>query len=387
MKILIISPSTMPTYCGVGKFSDAIAKAFLTANKEVLVLGKENQLLTSNLEVKTQYPVELMNLSFGNTINVIKRIKDYNPDKIIIQFNSAEIGKNFFLSFFPYFIKLSFIRSKLFSVIHEFNSYTIKGKIRHLVPMFISNQVLFSDQVNMDSAMKYLPFKKSEVIKIGPQVGNNFIKPSETQTNIVINNILNKTKLKIGFHGLIQPKNNLFVVLDTLKQLNEDKTNFEFHILGAFKLLFDYGDMNEEVKKYQESILNKIKEYNLTDKIIIHGDIDPFSLQFQAISKELDIVIFPDQDGTTTRRTSFWNLFVQSPSVCLVSKSNNEVEDIFDNFVVFDILEENDLYHEITKLLNSNSGEIAELIKKQNMVRLEYSPTSLNKYYNELVEN
>ncbi len=385
MKILIISPSTMPTYCGVGKFTDKIAKELICASNEVLVIGQLNQKLTSNFGLNVEYPIELFDLSFTNSKSLFKRIKEYNPDVIILQFNSAEIGKNLFLNFFPYMMKFKNFNVKLISIIHEFNTYTIKGMLRHLIPALLSSKVFFSDQSNLDSAVKLLPIlkSKSKVIKIGPQTGGRFYTSTNKDSERIITNITKQKVIKIGFHGLIQPKNNIDIITNALAKINKGPIQFEFHVLGAFELIIDYGEMNNGVNKFQKQSLDLINTSGIADKTIIHGDQDPTDSKFGEIAKGVDIIIFPDVDGITSRRTSFWNLFVQSPAICLVSKGERQLEYIFDNLIHFNILEDDSLLIELNKLFNSNQDELNEIINKQNNLRLEYSSDNLKKYYND----
>jgi glycosyltransferase involved in cell wall biosynthesis len=385
MKILIISPSTMPTYCGVGKFTDKISNYLLETNNEILVLGQTNQKLKSKLDVEIKYSIELLDLNFKNSKTLIRRIKDFNPDVIILQFNSAEIGKNIYLNFLPSILKIKGIKSQLISVIHEFKTFTYKGKVRNLAPMLLSDKIYFSDQMNLDEAIKFCPLikNKSEVIKIGPQTGGNYLLPTIEKNNDIINKIIGKKKLKIGFHGLIQPKNNIKSIIESLNQLNLNNVDFEFHILGDFKPLINYGEMQNEVIEFQNSSLEMLKEYNLFNKTIIHGDIDPFDTQFMDIAKALDIAIFPDVDGITSRRTSFWNLFVQSNAICLVSKTDVKLEIIFDNLIQFNILEKNSLTKELITLLESSVIVLKNIIEKQNELRLQYSNENLKNYYYE----
>jgi glycosyltransferase involved in cell wall biosynthesis len=393
MKILFISPSTMPTYCGVGKFVDKIANFLILDEQEknqvlnqVLILGQREQKLKSNIEVHNDYKIDLLDLSFKNIFQLISKIKTYKPDIINIQFNSAEMGNRLVLSFLPLIIKILFIKVNIQSTIHEFSSYTIKGKIRFILPCIFSDDIFFSDQNNLNSAVKFFSGikQKSHLVEIGPQTGTNYFS-SKDSFNLVKERINTHKEIFIGFHGLIQPKNDLLYLLNVFNKLISatsqytSQYKYKLHILGDLKPLIEYGNYREKVVEYQNIIKNFIQENNLHSSIVVYGDIDPTTKQFLDIAHLIDIFIIPDRDGVTTRRSSFWNVFAQSPALCLLSKNGSKsLEEVLEKFTTFDINDTDSLLAQINNFTH-DIDQYKSTFDYQDELREHYSPVKAQK--------
>ena len=395
MKILIISPSTMPTYCGVGKYADKIAES-LEGTHQITILGQLNQRLKSNIEYSPKYKILLEDLSFNSRSIIISIIKEINPDIINIQYNSAETGKNTFLSVFPLLLKLNGVNSKIQITIHEFNNYTFKGKLRHYFPTLVANHVFCSDSKNLVSLTNFLnPFNlnifniksKSSVISIGPQTGENIYTSDDSDYLLISHRVKENQIINIGFHGLIQPKNDLMSLLKVLSVIDDKNIKFHFHILGALSLIIDYGDYKDEVEDFQ----NEIKTYltsNLIDKVTIHGDIDPRSREFTEIARNIDLFVIPDVDGVTVRRTSLWNVFIQSPALVVISKDKREdIDTTLTKFKSYDIQNEIEII-EIISSFDNNIDQFKSNFDFQQEYRKSFSKEGTKEYFEKvLIQN
>jgi glycosyltransferase involved in cell wall biosynthesis len=239
-------------------------------------------------------------------LKILAYIKSCSPHTIHIHYNSTEFGRSLFPSFLAWFVKIRFPSVHLQVTIHEFANYTLLGKIRHIAPCLIANTCFFSDTNQLNSALKFsngLIKQKSSIIPIGSNVLYKVTgKPNYIQKGKPIH---------VVFHGLIQPKNGLDYLVKSIYTLKKQGFPIYLHILGKFALLVNYGEKAEEISEYQQKILQYIQK-NLKEETTIHGDIDPSSEKFTKILEKKHIYVCPDTDGITVRRTSFWNVFLQS---------------------------------------------------------------------------
>lgn len=368
MKFLFICGSSVPTLCGVGKYTDKIANMLLKNNHEVVLIGNKNQKLGKKDGTETPYSLIKIDILFKNLFKIFQIIKYERPDVINIQYNSLEFGRLFFPSILSILLKLRFPKIHLQVNIHEFSSYTLLGKIRHIIPTIFADKVFFSDNKQMQSAVNFahnLISKKSEVLLLGSNI--NFKNPKYN-----FKPVDNQETLNILFHGLVQPKNGIEYLLQALCILKKEKINFKLHILGDFKMLADYGNLNIEIKEYQKKWLNYLQE-NLSDECIIHGDVDPSSDKFRKALEKIEVCVVPDIDGITVRRSSFWNVFMQSQNIMMTSFDNQGSDQIFKKFITFKIKNKQDIAYVLKEYIHLSKQDKIEIYKKQNIVKSEMS--------------
>ena len=382
--ILFITPSYPPTYCGIGNFTFGLVEILRKNQKNVFVVSNEHQKLEKKIDKNGDdwlFQNTKVDLKFSNIFKVISIIKSIKPKIINIQYCSLESGRSPFLTILAIIIKLKFPKINLQLTIHEFDNYTFLGKFKYTLAMFFANKVFFSGKKQILSANKFsfnLINKRFKIIPITNTISIN--KPIDSTKDLVRK--INKP-INICFHGLIQPKNGLEYLLYALSDMNRDE--YKLNILGDFSLLIDYGNKSEEVKDYQEKLRNFIEEKKLS--VQIFGDIDPSELKFKKVLNSSDIFIVPDIEGLTSRRTSFWNVFLQSKILALVSYTENESEDFFkDHLIIFKPKSSEEIYNKIKEIIKIDDKTLKESYTNQEKLREKYSPENLEQQIVKLFE-
>lgn len=382
--ILFITPSYPPTYCGIGNFTFSLVEILRKNQKNVFVVSNQHQKLEKKIDKNKddlQFQNSKIDLNFSNIFKVVSIIKSIKPKIINIQYCSLEAGRSPFLTILAIIIKLKFPKINLQLTIHEFDNYTFLGKLKYTLAMFFANKVFFSGKKQILSADKFsfnLINKRFKIILITNTVSIN--NPIDSTKNLVRK--INKP-VNICFHGLIQPKNGLEYLLYAISDMNRDE--YKLNILGDFSLLIDYGNKSEEVKDYQEKLRNFIEEKKLS--VQIFGDIDPSSKRFKDVLNGSDIFIVPDIEGLTSRRTSFWNVFLQSKILALVSYTENESEDLFkDHLIIFKPKSSEEIYNKIKEVIEFDDIKLKEVYQNQQKLREKYSPENLEQQIVKLFE-
>jgi glycosyltransferase involved in cell wall biosynthesis len=382
--ILFITPSYPPTYCGIGNFTFRLVEILRKNQKNVFIVSNQHQKLEKNIDEERKdwmFQNSKVDLNFSNIFKIISIIKSIKPRTVNIQFCSLEAGRSPFLTILAIIIKLKFPKIDLQLTIHEFDNYTFLGKIKYTLAMFFANKVFFSGKKQVLSAEKFSFNLINNRFKIIPITNTVSINKSIDSTKDLVRRI-NKS-INICFHGLIQPKNGLEYLLYAISDMNRDE--YKLNILGDFSLLIDYGNKSEEVKDYQEKLRNFIEEKKLS--VQIFGDIDPSSKRFKDVLNGSDIFIVPDIEGLTSRRTSFWNVFLQSKILTLVSYTENESEDFFkDHLITFKPKSSEEIYNKIKEITRLDDIFLKESYAKQEKLREKYSPRNLEQQIVKLFE-
>lgn len=375
-KILLICGSSYPTRCGVGKFNERIAEILSKNGSYVTIYSNKNQKLKfEEKEVKkNDYKTIQQDIDLLHLRHLVEYIREYSPNIINIQYNSIEFGRQIFPSFLPIIIKILFPKIKIQVTIHEFSNLKTLGKIRHIIPTLFADRAFFSDQKQLNSAIEFSKGfikKKSAVMALGS---------SNLFTKEVLGHISNKNEcINIFFHGLIQPKNGIEFLLTALKKIKEEnKFKFKLYILGDFKLLIDYGKMTEVVQKYQRTQLNYI-EKNLNDEVIICGDIEPSSDDFKKVLEKTELFIFPDSEGITIRRTSFWNVFAQSKNISIIAYDEIHSDKVFKDLITFEPANSESLYNQLVNYSELSFNQKQDIRNQQQYLKKFIHPEDINK--------
>jgi hypothetical protein len=362
MKYAIISASAQPTYCGIGKFSSKITSILLKNNYDVIYLTNliQNDFdsKSKNLEI-TPTKGNLLNFGIKDLYSFVKKNK---PDYVNIQYQSFH--KNYADILFPIVAKIANPRSKIISTIHEFEHFSLLGRIRQVIPMISSDKILFSDKKQMLFALPYtlnLIKNKSKIIEIGPSVKNHL--------KTYDKNLIHHPKhLHIGFHGHIQPTKGLHFLLDALENYNKP---FTLHVLGSFNTLL-YHSNSREIKNYHTNLLKQIENNpNLKKNIIVYGDISPESKRFQDILSLAELMIFPFTDSLSIRRSSLFNAFMSSN--CIIASTRNPIYTEKTLSSIIEILPSSkSIEHFLNEYSNWTSDTKNHIFQEQNKLKYIY---------------
>lgn len=381
-KILFITPSYFPTYCGIGNFVYKINNILKIQGYSTLVITNLNQNLfkKQNLVSDKLNDVSKIDIKLINIFKILHQIREYKPNIINLQYNSAEAGRKSFQSFLPFIIKLFFPSILIQVTIHEFAVYKLSGKIRHTLPTIIADKVFFSDQKQLNSWLKFTKSLFKNKAAVFP-IGSNLLIETTRQDN-TLNRI--NDKIIICFHGLIQPKNGLEYLLEALKSI--PKYQYELHILGDFKLLIDYGNQEENILKYQVRLLEIINQNDLS--VNIHGDIDPAESKFRDILNLCNVYVCPDSEGITSRRTSFWNVFLQCSLITICSFDENNSESYFKEYLeIVRPKYSHDILAKLIEISSFSEQQIVKIIEKQELLKKKFEPENYSKEIIKLIIN
>ena len=145
MKICFITGAFPNMKCGIGDYTFKLSNELAKLGNEVSVITSINAHKDGSKNIKIYNIVK--NWRFSDVKNILKTIKQISPDIVVIQYPSAEYGKNFMINFLPYIIKIK-QKCRVYQTIHEFSSFTNKGKFRLCINMKSADKIIIENLPN-----------------------------------------------------------------------------------------------------------------------------------------------------------------------------------------------------------------------------------------------
>ena len=303
MKYAFICASAEPTYCGPGKFSAKLTRLLQNHDAEVVYLTSEYQRDYHAASAQLSVTPEKGRLLEGGVLDVFKFVRKHRPDIVNIQYQSFH--QNYADIFYPLAAKLAHPKTKTIATIHEFEHFSLLGRLRQVLPMLTSSRILFSDRRQMVKALPYtlqLVRRKSSVIAVGPSVKPQLKTYARQFTH-------NPKHLHLAFHGFVQPLKGLEYLLEALARFEHP---FTLHLIGKLTPILEYN-IHDSVTEYQRQIQRQIETSpRLKKNVRIYGDIDPNSARFVEILSRTELAVFPFRDGVSHRRSSLMNTLMNT---------------------------------------------------------------------------
>ncbi len=359
MKYLIICGSIAPTYCGIGKFAARIFRLLTSKGVQVFYLTNKKQPEFNPQDKSLGVKPYTGKLLTGGIYDVYKVVKKIRPQIVNIQYQT--FAKNYRDVFFPLAAKLAYLKVKVISTIHEFYGLTLKGKIRNTLIILFSDKVLFSDQTQLASASKFtygLFDKKFTTVIAG--INTDFKKYNFTLPDFKNNH------LHIAYHGYIQPTKGLDFLL---KALRDYSYPFTLHILGDFRTMLNYSNL-EEVRNYQKFCLDLIENSkSLKENTKVWGDVEPGSPKFKEILQQCHVAILPFTDYLTFRRSTFVNVLLNSSCVMVSTLDPRYSEPELSSVCPIEPKSEQSILNFLNNWQQLSFEQKADLFKKQMSLR------------------
>lgn len=338
INVIQISTVIPPQKDGVGASAVKIHK--LLKQKKVV-----SKILTTKFDSKLDDDEFIYYLDAWNYKYIdpkLKALKKDGADTIILHYPTPLLNRNIHI------IDLIFCivkyRYKFFLFLHEYASYSQKGKILILLICFFSKKILTPDRVNFLLLSK-IKFLKKRINYL--PIGSTFTDEEVNYLNY--NRIKKDDKLKVCYWGLIMKNKGLENLIIEIEKW--DNEFFEFLVIGDLP----YSYSAEDLRIYEMIVQSK--------KIKFYGFLENEELVKKM--SEVDIVILPFEDGVTERRGSFM-LSMQIGKVVITRKPKINIPDLINkkNVMFFDNISE--IKEILLILINSKETlkEISEEAKK-----------------------
>ncbi len=288
INVLVIGGSFPPVKDGVGDFLNLIRVNL--KYKEDGSIKTYFYIVNTEVYINSTISEEDLHIMYDKTgivniIEILKFIRKVKPDIVRVEYRCLGYGYSLWINFLPAVIKLFYPSIHIQLSLHEYLSYTWKGRSRVELMLKFSNSILVYDKANHEILARKLDDKKPLLLLFSPSVV-----PLNSEKRDFITG---KQSLIFAYWGFIRANKGLDILLKAFRIYLDSGKQGLLYILAEL----DSGD------KYHTYILNLIGELNLTKYIVIKG-----YLPETAIAEEIqktDICVLPFTDGVSDRRTTF----------------------------------------------------------------------------------
>lgn len=295
MKILFICGSLPPIRDGVSEWGKQLI-CDLKHNNTVSIFRTKNM-----YEIEEVQNIEIKSFA---SLELFKNI-DKDVDTVHIEYPCVGYGRyNFIINLLPLYLKTTNKKVKVSLMMHEFASYSKKGKLRCMLMMKFADLIFTSDSVNRKLIEEKI---KKKVVRL-----NIHTQLPVQRKNHVGNGNNKKSKIVLGYWGYIRDDKGLELTLEALAIIKKHNLEFQFNILSEIN----------EADSYHRSILELIKKHGLEDDVKIYGYLNDSDMSNE-IAK-LDVCILLYKEGLTERRGTF--MAPMANGVCVVT--TNPIIDI-----------------------------------------------------------
>ncbi|WP_368236396.1 glycosyltransferase [Clostridium perfringens] len=316
MKICFIVGAFPNMKCGVGDYTYMLGTELSSLNNEVSIITSVSA-KNDNKSIKVFNIIERWDFSSKDLIvNTLRNIK---PDVVHIQYPSDNYGKSLFINFLPRIIKKE-IGCKVVETVHEYISYTAKGKLRNLVNYKYADNVIVVEK-------RYDKMIKSFLKPISKNLNINYIPissniPKSKISEVEKNELKKKLDLQnfrlISYFGFVNELKGMEFLIEAFNDICKKDDNIRLLILS---------ELSKE-NEYQKKIIDMIEHYDLNDKILITGFINS-SDEVSKYLKITDLSILPFRDGVSERNGSFLAAYNQGLPIITTSNNIEELDGVY----------------------------------------------------------
>jgi len=280
--------SLPPVRDGVGDWSFNILKRIDREELEIekLYIVTSPSCAFHSFSEKAEYiPVE----DYGvlSILRVVRRLKRSKVDVLHLEYNCVGYGKRLGVNLLPFLIKIGLPETGIILTLHEYDSYTWKGKTRMLPMIWFSEKIFFTDKINYHRIRKFKRNTSLETLYAPPNIAVH-----EGQTN---EDKATGDEIVMGYWGFIRPNKGVELLIEAFREMTVQYKESNLKLL----LMSELTDEDA----YHRSIKRLIVRHGLGQKITVTGYLSEDEVVTHLA--KLDFCVLPFSDGVSDRRGTF----------------------------------------------------------------------------------
>lgn len=286
MKICFISSALPDVSCGIGDYTDALARALARRDHEVVVITTASPDLRSAADYRVM-PLQT-DWSLGEAGKVAAAARRERPDVLHLQFPGTSYGRGFGACYAPWAVRLRGSRPLLVATLHEFPALRLRNRARLAVAVSACDLVIAPDPTALASIQRHLrwrPCMHTELIPLAANVWPSAETPGAGQARA-------GAELVIGYWGFLRPDKGVDLLLEAFAQIR--RTQPARLILA--------GDPGQEAE-YIASIWRRAEDLGISGAITTTGKLP--ANQLSAVLQSFDVCCLPFRDGLTQNRGTY----------------------------------------------------------------------------------
>jgi glycosyltransferase involved in cell wall biosynthesis len=301
--------------CGVGDYTLELIKSLKGSFLEIVVITSDHEKIRQFLRDQNSWKVDVLPIikkwDFKNSFLLIKKIKEFNPDIIHLQYHwwiskDGFIFKGLMFVFLPLMFKVFLIKSTVVTTLHSRLGgpylFPKAGFLRRwlLLPLILfSDRIVVTNRFDGKKLLRWLPFLKKKVDYILGGSGHY-------RANKNLNTEAREIKLKLkssgdeiilSNFGFMIPHKGLEELLEAMSILRNKGYPLKLLAIGGFDIEVNFSGL------YFDRLQRMAETLKLGKHIKWTGFCD--SKQASLFLLASDICVMPFPDGASEWRSSF----------------------------------------------------------------------------------
>jgi glycosyltransferase involved in cell wall biosynthesis len=286
LKICFISGALPEVSCGIGDYTDSLARALVRRDHEVVVITTASPDLRSHVDYRV-VPLQT-DWSLGEAGKVAAAVRREHPDLLHLQFPGTAYGRGFGACYAPWAVRLRGSRPALVTTFHEFQTLRLRYRARLAVAVAACDLVISPDPTALASIQRHLrwrPGMHSALIPLAANIWPSAETPGAGQAR-------EGSELVIGYWGFLRPDKGVDLLLEAFAQVR--RTHPARLILA--------GDPGSEAD-YIASLRRHADELGVSASITTTGKLP--ADQLSAVLQSFDVCCLPFRDGLAQNRGTY----------------------------------------------------------------------------------
>ena len=289
MRICFISGALPEVSCGIGDYTDALARALARQNHEVVVVTTASP----DLRPGDDYRIVPLNTdwSLGKAGQIAAAARREGADVLHLQFPGVGYGRGLGACFVPWAARLRGHAPLLATTLHEFDRFRFRYRARLALAVAACNLVVAPDPAVLSSVRQHLRWRPGQNLELIP-VAANVWPVAGANTGTDAGESRDGAELTVGYWGFIRQDKGVDRLLDAFAAVRR---------VRPARLVLA-GDPGPD-EAYIQSIWRLADQLGITDAISTTGRVP--GEQLSAVLASFDVCVLPFREGLTENRTTY----------------------------------------------------------------------------------
>jgi glycosyltransferase involved in cell wall biosynthesis len=286
LKICFISGALPDVSCGIGDYTDTLARALARRNHEVVVLTTPRP----ELRPASGYRVTPLDTdwSAADVGRIAAAVKSEHPDVMHLQFPGVGYGRGLGATFTPWAMRLRGHRPLLVTTFHEFHLFRPRIRARLALSASACDLLISPDPTVLASLRRHLKWRPRLATVMIPLAANVWPGAEAAPPR----RPAGRGELVIGYWGFLRPDKGVHLLLEAVAQIR----------LTQPARLILAGDPGPDAE-YAASLRSRAEELGLSAAIQVTGKLPAAALS--AKLQSFDVCVLPFRDGLSQNRTTY----------------------------------------------------------------------------------
>lgn len=285
MRICFISSAIPDVSCGIGDYTDALARALARRGHEPVVLTTASE----DIRPPSAYRAVPIHTSWKlrDAGRIAAAARRENPDVLHLQFPGVNYGRGFGACFTPWAVRLRGRRPLLVTTLHEFTALRLRNRLRLAAAVAACDLVIAPDPESMASIERHLRWRPGLTTESIPLTANVWPASENPSAQTPADGAL-----VVGYWGFLRPDKGVDLLLEAFAEVRRVRT----------ARLVLAGDPGPDAA-YVAHIRDRAEVLGIAGVVETTGKLP--AAELSAALSSFDVCVLPFRGGLTRNRGTY----------------------------------------------------------------------------------